>query len=115
MEAGLQLSLRHFLEDPPMSSAHRIALAHCRFLLAACIAPLIASLAGCGSGEPFSYVPAKGTVTYDDGTIIPAPHIRITFIAINPPTSGDEKIFAPKGKAAVENGDGKNTDEIGRA
>jgi hypothetical protein len=93
-----------------MSSAHRIASVRYRFLIAACISPWIALLAGCGSGEPFSYVPAKGTVTYEDGTIIPAPRLRITFVSINPPTAGDEKIFAPKGKADVNNGDGKNTD-----
>jgi hypothetical protein len=93
-----------------MSSVHRIALVRYRFLLSACISPFIASLAGCGSGEPFSYVPAKGTVTYEDGTLIPAPRLRLTFIAVDPPTAGDEKIFAPKGKGDVVNGDGKNTD-----
>jgi len=93
-----------------MSSVHRIALVCYRFLVVACVSPFIASLAGCGSGEPFSYVPVKGTVTYEDGTVIPAPRLKLTFVAIDPPTAGDEKIFAPKGKADVNNGDGKNTD-----
>jgi hypothetical protein len=93
-----------------MLSAHRIHLARFRFPLAACTLLFVVSLAGCGSGEPFSYVPAKGNVTYEDGTVIPAAHLRLTFIAVNPPTSGDEKVFAPKGKADVSNGDGSNKD-----
>jgi hypothetical protein len=92
-----------------MSSA-QIALVRFRVPLAVCTMLFVASLVGCGSGEPFAYVPANGTVTYEDGTVIPAPHLRLTFVAVNPPTSGDEKVFAPKGKADVNNADGTNTD-----
>jgi hypothetical protein len=93
-----------------MSTVHRIVLAGSRLCLGVCTLLFVASLSGCGSGEPFSYVPAKGNVTYEDGTIIPAPRIRLYFVAVNPPTSGDEKIFPPKGHTEVANADGSNTD-----
>ncbi len=69
----------------------------------ACIALVaLATLLGCG-GDPFAYVPSSGTVTYDDGSAIPAPRIKLVFVPIDPPSSGDEKIAAPNGKADVEN------------
>ena len=42
---------------------------------------LLLFLAGCsGNGDPFAYVPVKGTVTYDDGSKIPASEIALSFI-----------------------------------
>jgi hypothetical protein len=36
---------------------------------------------GCGSGEPFDYIPVTGKVTYDDGAPIPAGGMMLQFIA----------------------------------
>jgi hypothetical protein len=47
------------------------------------IAVLLCS--GCGSGSPFDYVEVSGTLTYDDGTPIPAPSIRLQFAAQDAP------------------------------
>lgn len=44
-------------------------------------------LNGCGSGEPFDYVPASGKVTYDDGSIIPV-RVRVIFSSQEPPVDG---------------------------
>jgi hypothetical protein len=35
--------------------------------------------AGCGSGEPFDYVPVQGKLTYEDGQLIPAAGIVLQF------------------------------------
>jgi hypothetical protein len=64
---------------------------------------LAGSLAGCGSGEPFSYVPVSGKVTYADGTPIPA-KLKLIFIAVNPPTADAGTV--PKPGAAITNSDG---------
>lgn len=36
-------------------------------------------LAGCGDGDPFTYVPVSGKLAYEDGTPIPAGGIRLQF------------------------------------
>lgn len=36
--------------------------------------------AGCSASDPFDYVPVQGTVTYDDGSKIPAARLRLTFV-----------------------------------
>jgi hypothetical protein len=76
-----------------------------RFRVALCLCGcfLAGSLAGCGSGEPFSYVKVNGKVSYTDGTPIPA-KIKLTFIAVNPPTVDQATIARPAG--AVANADG---------
>lgn len=38
------------------------------------------STAGCGSGDPFSYVPVSGKVTYEDGTPIPVKDLMVKFM-----------------------------------
>lgn len=40
---------------------------------------LLTLLFGCGSNDPFSYVPVAGTVKYDDETLIPCDYITVTF------------------------------------
>ncbi len=87
-----------------MSSARRFVSYRLGILVAACSLVCTVTLPGCGSGEPFSYVPASGKITYDDGTPIAAPSVRLTFIAQNPPSAGDEKIFA---RPATVNADPK--------
>lgn len=42
-------------------------------------AMLLLALAGCG-GEPFRYTQASGKVTYDDGSLIPAHRLEVTFL-----------------------------------
>lgn len=68
------------------------------------IVGLLAALAvgGC-SGNPYSFVPASGSVTYEDGTPIPAPRVHLVFIPLDPPSSGDLKINPPRGNTDVEN------------
>ncbi len=41
---------------------------------------LVVLLAGCGSGDPFSYIPVSGKVTYDDGSLIQYEGVKLTFI-----------------------------------
>jgi hypothetical protein len=41
---------------------------------------LAVAFAGCGASDPFDYVPVQGTVTYDDGSQIPAARLRLTFV-----------------------------------
>ena len=40
---------------------------------------------GCGSGSPYDYVKAGGKLTYDDGSPIPVPNIRLQFAAQDAP------------------------------
>jgi hypothetical protein len=87
-------------------SSNRPAATCCRVLVALCGVFLMMSLTGCGSGEPFGYVNVPGKITYDDGSPIPAPHLKLTFIPVNPPPSPDPKMSAPKAKADVHSADG---------
>jgi hypothetical protein len=86
-----------------MLSDRKMTLLRAGFPLAGCTALFVAALGGCGSGDPFAYVPSSGTVMYDDETPIPASSLHITFIPVNPPASGDVKVSAPNGKADVDN------------
>jgi hypothetical protein len=45
----------------------------------------LAGLGGCGGSDPFSYVKVKGTITYEDGSLIPADQIELRFISQMPP------------------------------
>ena len=90
-----------------MSSVRRpVATCHCFVMFSAAAAFFLVSLAGCGSGEPFGYVSVPGKVTYDDGTRIEAPHLKLVFIPVNPPQSPDPKMSAPKAKVDVHSADG---------
>ena len=53
------------------------------YVLAAC--GVLCLLAGCGGGDPFSYVKVSGKVTYDDGSRIAVPEIKLTFYPLAPP------------------------------
>ncbi len=88
-----------------MSSVRR-PVATCRCFVMFSAAFFLVSLAGCGSGEPFGYVSVPGKVTYDDGTRIEAPHLKLVFIPVNPPQSPDPKMSAPKAKVDVHSADG---------
>jgi hypothetical protein len=40
---------------------------------------------GCGSGGPFQYGAVQGTLSYEDGSVIPAGGIRLKFVAQDAP------------------------------
>jgi len=42
-------------------------------------------LLGCGVRDPFTYVPVSGTLTYEDGTLIPADNVALMFYPQSPP------------------------------
>ena len=66
---------------------------------------LVVALTGClGSSEPFDYVEVTGKVTYEDGSIIPADNITVTFVPQL--ESVDETIYPPSGMADVNVADG---------
>jgi hypothetical protein len=65
---------------------------------------IIATSAGCGSKAPFDFVPVHGKVTYDDGSLIPADSILVTFNPIKGESMG--KIVPPGGQANVNVQDG---------
>lgn len=67
-----------------MNSSRRISRLDppCLLLLA------VAFIAGCGSNDPFSYVRARGKVTYDDGTPIPG-KVRLAFQPEAPPIGNE--------------------------
>ena len=53
---------------------------------------------GCGSGQPFDYVPVSGRITYEDGTPLPVDGtLRLTFYSDAPPV--DDKYFPRPGSA----------------
>ncbi len=79
----------------PLLAARRASIAG-----AVCLVALL-SLAGCGgSGDPFAYVQAKGSVKFADGTPVNAPLVRLIFIPQDF-KQPDEKTFPPKGNADV--------------
>lgn len=63
-------------------------------------AVLLAGLSGCGGGDPFGVVPVSGKVTYDDGSLIPAERIAVTFVP--QAEAKDQKTFPRLGKADVD-------------
>lgn len=60
--------------------------------------------AGCDSENPFSQVQVSGTLTYDDGTLIPAEMIILKFEPLE--KSLDAKTFPPAGMSYVNVEDG---------
>ena len=50
-------------------------------------------LVGCGDSGPFQYVPIEGKVSYEDGTLIDAPTVRLTFTAVE---RGDNPNLRPR-------------------
>ena len=51
-------------------------------------------LPGCGENVPFDIVPVNGKVTYEDGSLIPANSLLVTF---NPVRTGEKGKLAPPG------------------
>jgi hypothetical protein len=49
---------------------------------------------GCGGSVPFDIVPVSGKVTYEDGSLIPASSMLVTF---NPIRTGEKSKVAPPG------------------
>ncbi|HVT29350.1 MAG TPA: hypothetical protein VHE81_15140 [Lacipirellulaceae bacterium] len=68
-----------------------------RFVL---IALVIAFLAGCGSGTPWSPVPVTGKVTYEDGSVIPVKSMKLYFSPQTPPK--DPKTYPREGVAIID-------------
>jgi hypothetical protein len=66
-----------------------------------------AALTGCGDAHPFSYVPVKGSVKYEDGSLIPADNIKVIFHSQTPPK--DPKMHPHPGVAKVNVADGTFT------
>ena len=65
---------------------------------------IVGSISGCGSKVPFDIVPVHGKVTYDDGSLIPADSIHVTF---NPILSGEKgKVVPPGGQTDLNVQDG---------
>jgi hypothetical protein len=60
---------------------------------------LLVLLSGCGAREPFSYAQVSGKVTYDDGALIPADPLVLTFI---PESTGDGKTCPRPGTVTVD-------------
>ena len=58
---------------------------------------------GCGSDMPFDLVPVSGKVTYEDGSLIAADRILLTF---NPAAAPTGPMTAPGGTAQVNVADG---------
>ena len=77
------------------------------YLRAALLASAILTTTGCGGGEPFDYVPVKGTVKYDDGSLIQADGVEVTFYSQTPPK--DPKIHPRPGVATVNVAEGTFT------
>ena len=60
-------------------------------------------MAGCG-GEPFSFVPVTGKITYTDNTLIPAEEIRVRLVPLDPAQNGKDVAGAAIGFASVQDG-----------
>jgi hypothetical protein len=67
-----------------------------------CCWAAIVMLAGCGSEGPFRYSRASGTLTYEDGTPIPAEYVTLIFVPQTSPQGSDH----PRNGHAVVAADG---------
>lgn len=65
---------------------------------------MLAVVLGCGGGAPYDLIPVSGKVTYDDGSLIPAGRITVTFIPQVSPV--DEKTYPRASVAEVNVADG---------
>jgi hypothetical protein len=63
------------------------------------LAMLLLAAVGCHR-NPYACVPVSGKVTYEDGTLIPADRIRLTFISQSP--QPDPKVQPRPGMATVD-------------
>ncbi len=96
-----------FLEINPTVevSALRRMLGAFRGTVCAAILLALALAAGCGSRDPYACVRVSGKVTYDDGSLIPAEQIRVTFVPQAPPINAT--VQPHSGSAAVDVKSGK--------
>jgi hypothetical protein len=69
-----------------------------------CLILLVAVSTGCDSSEPFTYVQTTGKVTYEDGSLIQADYISVTFLPLAPPV--DARTHPRPGYAEVNVADG---------
>jgi hypothetical protein len=72
-----------------------------------CVVCLLTSLFvvhGCSSDMPFDLLPVEGKVTYDDGSLIEAHSVLLTFNPVNPERS--KKLVAPGGQTYLKMEDG---------
>ena len=65
---------------------------------------LAASLTGCGSGAPFDIVSVSGKVTYQDGSLIPADRIVVTFVPQDVAAAGKDAAASAIGDVNVADG-----------
>jgi len=96
-----------FLEiNPPVEvSALRGMWRACRYPACAAVVLVLALAAGCGPRAPYACVRVSGKVTYDDGSLIPAEQIRVTFVPQAPPINAT--VQPHSGSAAVDVKSGK--------
>lgn len=66
---------------------------------------LLMLVVGCGTSDPFSYIPVSGSVKYEDGTLIPADYLTVTFQPLEgtidqrtKPRSADANVDVKSGK-----------------
>ena len=59
---------------------------------------------GCGSAEPFDYVPISGRIMYEDGTQIPSNGMRLMFVAQDVPQTQN---LSPRPALANVNAEGE--------
>jgi hypothetical protein len=76
-----------------------ISKCHCAWLTLA-----LCGFAGCAPGNPFDQVQVSGTLTYEDGTLIPADMIILKFEPLAAPL--DTKTHPPSGMSYVNVSDG---------
>jgi hypothetical protein len=68
------------------------------------LSAVVLAVAGC-SGEPYAYTQVSGRVTYEDGSVIQAPRVKVTFVPQVPPVDG--KTMPRPGVAEVDPATGK--------
>jgi hypothetical protein len=84
-----------------MRSISDMAIGMCR---CAWLPLLLCGLAGCASENPFDQVKVSGTLTYNDGTLIPANMIILKFEPLAAPLN--TKTHPPSGMSYVNVSDG---------
>lgn len=78
------------------------------FVASVALALLTAGIGGCGGSGPYGLKRVNGTVTYEDGSVIPAHRIEIKFWSMEQPL--DEKTHPRPGVAEVQVDSGKFSD-----
>lgn len=68
------------------------------------ILALLGLVVGCGDSGPFEYIPVTGTITYEDGSVVPAKSWRVIFTALD---HNDPKVRPRPATAGVDPATGK--------